>query len=106
MSSSSFGVTPDAKSDRPAIRVDDRRVAIGDVAGGVRVVDVLTGAEIWHAQIAEQLSAPLVADSRVVVAFEQIFGLGQIVGDGAQVHGLVHVRHHATRVVALLVEPP
>ena len=56
---------------RPAIRVDDRRVAIGDVAGGVRVVDVLTGAEIWHAQIAEQLSAPLVADSRVVVALDQ-----------------------------------
>lgn len=56
---------------RPAVRVDDGRVAIGDAAGGVRVVDVRTGAEIWQAQISEQLSAPLVADRRVVVAFDQ-----------------------------------
>lgn len=56
---------------RPAIRVDDRRIALGDAAGGVRVVDLLTGAEVWQARVADQLSAPLVADRRVVVALDQ-----------------------------------
>lgn len=54
----------------PATRVDDQRIAIGDAAGGVRVIDALTGSESWHAQVADQLSAPLVADDRVVVALD------------------------------------
>lgn len=54
----------------PAVRVDDQRIAIGDAAGGVRVIDALTGTEIWHVQVAGQLSAPLAADNRVVVAFD------------------------------------
>ena len=54
----------------PPVRVDDQRIAIGDAAGGVRVVDVRTGDESWHAQVGDQLSAPLLADQRVVVALD------------------------------------
>lgn len=52
------------------VRVDDRRVAVADAAGGVRVVDLLTGEVIWQQRVSAQVSGPLVADSGTVVAFD------------------------------------
>ncbi len=43
-------------------------------------------------------------DRRVVLAFEQVFGFGQFVGDRLEVHALVEIGHHRARVVALLIE--
>lgn len=65
-----WSVQLDDVAFHPPVRVDDRRIAIGDAAGGVRVVDALTGAEIWQAQVSDQLSAPLLADDQVVVAID------------------------------------
>ncbi|MFT4167470.1 MAG: PQQ-binding-like beta-propeller repeat protein [Microlunatus sp.] len=56
---------------RPAVRVDERRIAIGDAGGGVRVVDLRTGEQIWHAKVTDQLSAPLIASARAVIALDQ-----------------------------------
>ena len=43
-------------------------------------------------------------DRRVVVAFEQVVGFGQFVGDRFEIHALVEIGHHRARVVALLVQ--
>lgn len=52
------------------VRVDDRRVVVADAAGGVRVVDLLTGAVAWQQRVPAQVSGPPVADSRAVVVFD------------------------------------
>ncbi len=52
------------------VRVDDRHVAVGDAAGSVRVIDLLTGEVAWQQGVTTQVSGPLVADSRVVVVFD------------------------------------
>ena len=52
------------------VRVDDRRVAVADAAGSVRVVDLLTGEVAWQQRVSAQVSGPLVADRRVVVVFD------------------------------------
>jgi hypothetical protein len=51
-------------------RVDDRRVAVADAAGGVRVVDLLTGQVVWQQRVNAQVAGPLVADRRAVVVFD------------------------------------
>lgn len=52
------------------VRVDRRLVAVGDAAGAVRLLDVLTGQVRWRVSVGAQLSAPLAADSSTVVALE------------------------------------
>ena len=52
------------------VRVDDRRVAVADAAGSVRVLDLLTGEVAWQQGVNAQVSGPLVADRRVVVVFD------------------------------------
>lgn len=51
-------------------RVDARRVAVADASGGVRVVDLLSGAVSWQQRVSGQVSGPLVADPRAVVVFD------------------------------------
>ena len=94
----------------PAVRVDDQRIAIGDAGGGVRVIDALTGTEAWQARVAGQISAPLVADHRVVVALDSAGSTTAFAADDGEqlwakdvsgvlsaVFGeLVVVRHEAT----------
>ena len=52
------------------VRVDDRRVAVADAAGSVRVLELLTGDVAWQQGVNTQVSGPLVADSRMVVVFD------------------------------------
>ena len=52
------------------VRVDDRRVAVADAAGSVRVLELLSGDVAWQQEVNTQVSGPLVADGRVVVAFD------------------------------------
>lgn len=52
------------------VRVDDRRVAVADAAGSVRVIELLSGDVVWQQGVNAQVSGPLVADRRVVVVFD------------------------------------
>ncbi|HVK36665.1 MAG TPA: PQQ-binding-like beta-propeller repeat protein, partial [Microlunatus sp.] len=52
------------------VRVDDRRIAVADAAGSVRVMDLLSGDVAWQQGVNTQVSGPLVADRRAVVAFD------------------------------------
>jgi outer membrane protein assembly factor BamB len=51
-------------------RVAERQVAVGDAAGAIRVVDLLSGEVGWRQQVGGQLSAPLAAGSDTVVALD------------------------------------
>ena len=52
------------------VRVDDRRIAVADAAGSVRVMDLLSGDVAWQQGVNTQVSGPLVADRRAVVVFD------------------------------------
>ena len=51
-------------------RVDERRVAVGDAAGGVRVLDLLSGEVSWQQRVETQVSGPVVADAQHVVVLD------------------------------------
>lgn len=55
---------------RDPVRVDERRIAVADAAGSVRVLDLLTGHEAWRARVDGQIAGPLAADPRVVVVVD------------------------------------
>jgi outer membrane protein assembly factor BamB len=55
---------------RAPVRVDDRRIAVGDASGAVRVVDLLTGQQIWQQQLNAQHSAQLIGDPRAVIVLD------------------------------------
>ncbi len=43
-------------------------------------------------------------DRRVVFGFEQVFGFGQFVGEGFQIHRVIEIGDHRARIVALLIQ--
>lgn len=64
-------------------RLDAGRIAIADASGAVRVVETLTGRQVWQQRVSAQVSGPVVADPKTVVVMD---GGGQVVafdaGDG------------------------
>ena len=92
------------------VRVNDRRVAVADAAGGVRVVDLLSGEVVWQQRVRAQVSAPVVATPQVVVlqdaggtttAFAADIGRQLWAKDvsgtrGAVIGGVVVIRQDAT----------
>lgn len=65
-----WAVSLDDVAFRPPVRVDDRRIAVGDAAGAVRLLELRTGRQVWRQSVGAQLGAPLVGDSRVVVVMD------------------------------------
>jgi hypothetical protein len=55
---------------RTPVRVDPGRIAVADAAGGVRVVDLLTGEVAWERRVGGQVSAPVIATGQVVVVLD------------------------------------
>lgn len=55
---------------RAPVRVDAGRIAVADAAGGVRVIELLTGREVWRQRVRGQPSAAPVGDPRAVVVFD------------------------------------